>query len=69
MKMGAFEILLLAGFVFLFLLVIDHGSVTLKALRNRWLPSKSRTAKVLPFASSSLGFKKPFENPGIESSK
>ncbi len=57
--MGAFEILLLAGFVFLFLLIVDHGGLTLKALRNRWVPSKSQAAKVLPFASSRLGFKKP----------
>ncbi len=56
--MGIFEILSLAGFVLLFLFIIDHGSITLKSLRNRWAPSKTKAAKVLPLATSRMNLPK-----------
>ncbi len=59
--MGLFEILLMAGVVFLFLLVVDHGNFTLKDLASRWLLSRSKAGKVLPFESPGLALKKPVD--------
>ncbi len=59
--MGLFEILFMAGVVFLFLLVVDHGNFTLKDLSSRWLFSRRKTEKVLSFESPGLALKKPVD--------
>ncbi len=58
--MGLFEIICMAAVVFLFLLVMDHGKFTLKSLATRWLLSRKKATKVLPFESSpGFALKKP----------
>ncbi len=59
--MGLFEILFMAAVVFLFLLMMDHGKFTLKNLSTRWLLSRGKAAKVLPFESPRFALKKPVD--------